>query len=111
HLNEEVERTVLQEMYQGLALRLKDSVTDRFVSPTTSACAKVIPINLITTSDVKTLAKLAKTGKVSFREHRLGACMKPGPCEYGGVESVARCAGGDVGEGGRPCADVLYDRE
>lgn len=111
HLNEEVERTVLLHMYQGLALRLKDSVTDTFASPNTSGGAKVIPINLITTSDIKTLAKLAKTGKVSFREHRLGACMKPGPCEYGGVESVARCAGGDVGEGGKPCADVLYDRE
>lgn len=30
-----------------------------------------------------------------------------GSCEYGGIESIARCAGGD---GGKPCADVLYDR-
>ncbi|MCY1554356.1 hypothetical protein D9M68_909220 [compost metagenome] len=33
--------------------------------------------------------------------------MKAGVCEYGGIESVARCAGGD---GGKPCSDVLYDR-
>ena len=28
-------------------------------------------------------------------------------CAYGGIESVARCAGGD---GGKPCVDVLFDR-
>ena len=39
--------------------------------------------------------------------------MKAGVCEYGGIESVARCAGGDGGDGGdggKPCPDVLYDR-
>ena len=34
--------------------------------------------------------------------------MKPGPCEYGGIESVARCGGGD---GAKACNDVVYDRE
>ena len=33
--------------------------------------------------------------------------MKPGHCDYGGIESVARCAGGD---GDKPCRDALYDR-
>jgi len=33
--------------------------------------------------------------------------MKAGACEYGGVESIARCAGGD---GRKPCSDVLFDR-
>ena len=50
---------------------------------------------------------MAKEGVVTFREHRLGGCMKGGACEYGGIESVARCAGGD---GDKPCTDVLYDR-
>lgn len=34
--------------------------------------------------------------------------MKPGVCEYGGIESIARCSGGD---GGKPCGDVVYDRQ
>lgn len=34
--------------------------------------------------------------------------MKAGVCEYGGIESVSRCAGGDSG---KPCTEVLYDRK
>jgi len=44
---------------------------------------------------------------VNFRETRLGGCTKRGPCEYGGIESVARCAGGD---GDKPCRDGLFDK-
>ena len=99
---------MVKAMYESMALRLKDVVSDRFVSPHSSERKEAIAVNVLSAKDVKTLAAWAKVGKVSFREHRLGACMKPGPCEYGGIESVARCGGGD---GGKPCTDVVYDRK
>ncbi len=33
--------------------------------------------------------------------------MKGASCEYGGIESVARCGGGD---NGKACPEVLFDR-
>jgi len=37
----------------------------------------------------------------------LGGCAKRGHCDYGGIESIARCSGGD---GEKPCRDALYDK-
>ncbi|MDA0558331.1 hypothetical protein [Burkholderia pseudomallei] len=108
HLNEEVEQAVVKAMYESMAHRLKNVVSGRFVSPHSAERKDAIVVNVLSAKDVKTLTAWAKAGKVSFRENRLGGCMKAGPCEYGGVESVARCGGGD---GGKPCSDVLYDRE
>jgi hypothetical protein len=108
HFNEEVEQAVVKAMYESMAYRLKDVVSDRFISPHSAERKEAIAVNVLSAKDVKTLTVWAKAGKVSFREHRLGGCMKPGPCEYGGIESVARCGGGD---GGKPCTDVVYDRE
>ncbi|WP_147487716.1 hypothetical protein [Burkholderia pseudomallei] len=108
HLNEEVEQAVVKAMYESMAHKLKNVVSDRFVSPHSAERKDAIVVNLLSAKDVKDLVAWAKAGKVSFREHRLGGCMKAGPCEYGGVESVARCGGG---EGGKPCSDVVYDRE
>ena len=108
HLNEEVEQAVVKAMYEAMAERLKSVVSDRFVSPHSQERKEVIAVNLLSTKDVAELVGWAKAGKVSFREHRLGGCMKAGPCEYGGVESVARCGGGD---GGKPCSDVVFDRQ
>lgn len=34
--------------------------------------------------------------------------MKAGSCEYGGIESVSRCAGGD---GRGVCADAIFERK
>lgn len=108
HLNGDVEKLVVKAMYEAIALRLKEVVSDRFISPHSPERKEALAVNVLSAKDVKTLAALVKTGKVSFREHRLGGCMKPGPCDYGGIESVARCGGGD---GGKPCVDVLYDRD
>ena len=58
--------------------------------------------------DSKRLTLAAKRGKVSWRETLLGGCTKRGPCEFGGVDNVIRCGGGD---GKSPCADALFDRE
>lgn len=108
HLNEEVEQALVKAMYESMAHRLKNVVSDRFVSPHSAERKDAITAHILSAKDVKTLTAWAKAGKVSFREHRLGGCMKAGACEYGGVESVARCGGGD---GAKPCSDVVYDRE
>jgi hypothetical protein len=49
-----------------------------------------------------------RRGEVPFRETRLGGCTKRSHCDYGGIESVARCSGGD---GYEPCRDAIYDRK
>ncbi|WP_146043294.1 MULTISPECIES: hypothetical protein [unclassified Pseudomonas] len=107
HLNETVEAAVVTAMYEAMAAQLRNAASNRFVSPYSADHKRTIVVSVLNTKDVKTLAAWAKSGKVSFREHRLGGCMKAGMCEYGGVESIARCAGGDSG---KPCPDVLFDR-
>lgn len=107
HLNKEVQAAVIMAMYQAQAEMLKAVATDdRFVSPHTPERRETLAASVLSVKDTKDLIKLAKGGVVAFREHRLGGCMKAGACEYGGIESVARCAGGD---GDKPCMDVLYD--
>lgn len=107
HLNEEVEGVVIAAMYEAMARSILSAMGDRFVSPYSSEAKDAIIVNLIGDKDAKELAKAAQRGEVFFRETRLGGCTKRGNCSYGGIESVARCAGGD---GYKPCTDVLYDR-
>jgi hypothetical protein len=106
-LNKDVESAVIVAMYQAQAEMIKRAASgDRFMSPNAPDRKEALVINVLNAKDANELTEMAKKGKVAFREHRLGACMKAGVCEYGGIESVARCAGGD---GGKPCTDVLYD--
>lgn len=108
HLNKEVQAAVVMAMYQAQVEILKVVATDeRFMSPHAPARREAFAVNVLSAKDTKDLIGMAKRGLVAFREHRLGGCMKAGACEYGGIESVARCAGGD---GDKPCTDVLYDR-
>jgi len=109
HLNKEVEAAVVVAMYQAQVEMIKQVVADdRFVSPHASGRVEELLVRVISAKDHKDLLAMVKTGTIPFRENRLGGCMKAGVCEYGGIESVARCAGGD---GGKPCAEVLYDRK
>lgn len=107
HLNEEVEDIVIVAMYEAMATNLLAAMGDRFVSPHGEKRKQAIVVNLIGEKDAKTLAAAARRGETFFRETRLGGCTERGACSYGGVESVARCAGGD---GYAPCSDALYDR-
>jgi hypothetical protein len=107
-LNREVEVSIISAMYEVMANSALAAMGDRFVSPYGKDQKALIAVNLIGMKDVKALTAAAKKGAVNFREIRLGACTKRGACEFGGVESVSRCAGGD---GGGSCADVLFDRE
>lgn len=107
HLNEEVEGLVTTTMYEVMAKSMLTAMGDRFVSPRSAEQKQDIVVNLIGNKDAKELAKAARRGEVFYRETRLGACTSRTLCSYGGIESVARCAGGD---GHKPCVDVLYDR-
>lgn len=108
HLNEEVENVVISSMYEVMSMQVLATMGERFVSPHGQKKKEEIVVNLISGRDAKALAKAARNGDVSFRENRLGACTSRTNCSYGGVESIARCSGGD---GHKPCIDVLYDTE
>lgn len=107
HLNEGVEKVVISAMYEVMSMQVLAAVGDRFLSPHGQNKKNEIVVNLISGRDAKALAKAARGGDVSFHENRLGACTSRTNCSYGGVESIARCAGGD---GYKPCIDVLYDQ-
>lgn len=108
HLNEEVEGVIVEAMYESIAQKLQAAIGDRFVSPLGPQRKENILMNLISDKDAKQLASASRRGLVHFRETRVGACAHRGTCNYGGIESISRCTGGD-GKG--PCADALYDRQ
>lgn len=105
--NEEVGAIVIAAMYEMMAAKLKTASSDSYVSPYGESRKSSIIVNLVGSRDAKKLAEAGRKGETTFREIRLGACTKIGTCEYGGIESVARCGGGD---GKSPCSDALYDR-
>lgn len=105
--NESVSDELVSAMYEATARHLMDSVSSQYVSPLGLDRKEAVVVNLIADRDLKSLAAAGRRGEVSFRETRLGACTKAGDCEYGGIESVARCGGGDTTS---PCADALFDK-
>lgn len=105
--SEDYEGLTTAAKYEVLARQIKALVDDRYVSPLGLQRKRDIVINLIGSGDFTALVKAGQNGEVSFRETRLGGCTKRGHCDYGGIESVARCAGGD---GDRPCRDAIFDR-
>jgi len=104
--SEEFEQISTAARYEVLARQFRELVTDRYVSPLgeqrKEEIVRVIPIR-----EYKALVKAGSTGHIAFRETRLGGCARAGYCEYGGIESVTKCAGGD---NTGPCNDALYDR-
>jgi hypothetical protein len=108
HLNEEVAGLVTAAMYEVMAKSMLSAMGDRFVSSRSAEQKQVSLVNLLGNKDAKELAAAGRRGEVFFRETRLGACTSRAACTYGGIESVARCAGGD---GAKPCGDALFDHE
>ena len=106
-LNDEARALYVRTVYEVLSRELAQLVTNRFVSPHGEKRKEEI-VRLITPNDSKKLLALAKRGEVAYRGIVLGGCANPEPCPFGGIVSVAHCGGGDSG---KPCADVLYDRE
>lgn len=106
-MNEIASTAVISTMYEVRDRQVAGFSEDRYVSPIGDDRKRDIIANLVNVKDAKRLGTAGEGGKVTFRAVRLGACTKQGACEYGGIESVARCGGGD---GTRPCADLLFDR-
>ena len=106
-LNEEARGLYVRTMYEVIGKEIALLFSERFVSPHGEK-RKAEILGLIDANDAKRLIALAKSGRVSYRETLLGGCTKRGPCPYGGIDNIVRCAGTD---GGNACANVLYDRE
>ncbi|CAG9170834.1 hypothetical protein [Cupriavidus pinatubonensis] len=106
--NEEVEGLTTTAKYDVMAKQIEAIVSERYVSPLGAERKQEVVVNLVSDKDFKALVKAGKKGEISFRETRLGGCTKRGHCDYGGIESISRCAGGD---GAKPCRDAVYDRE
>lgn len=105
--NEDVSGVLSETKYEVMARQIQSLVTDRYASPAGEKQKEEMVINIIGTNDFNALVNAGRRGEISFRETRLGGCTKVGHCEYGGIESVARCAGGD---GGTPCREAVFDK-
>ncbi|MYM21474.1 hypothetical protein GTP46_02285 [Duganella sp. FT135W] len=106
-INREARAEYIRTMYELMGMELAQLFSDRFVSPY-GAARKQIILQLVTQSDDKKLLAASKAGRVAWRKTLLGGCTKTGSCEYGGIDNIVRCGGGD-NKG--PCADALFDRE
>lgn len=96
----------IKTMYEVLAKEIELLQSDRFVSPYGQQRKDQI-LHLVSISDSKKLVSATKAGKISWRFTVLGGCTKKGYCEYGGIDNVARCCGGD---GRPPCIEGLIDK-
>jgi hypothetical protein len=105
--NEDVERQIVAARYEVMANQIEALVEERYVSPLGEQRKREIVVHLIKPKDFDALVEAGRKGEVSFRETRLGGCTKIDYCDYGGIESITRCAGGD---GNKPCRDAIYDR-
>lgn len=108
-LNREAREMYIRTMYEVIGKELVRLFSDRFVSPHGEK-RKLQVLQIVSQKDFKELSRLSKQGKVASRETLFGLCMKKGPCEFGGIDNPAHCAGTDA-EDGKPCPDALWDRE
>lgn len=68
-------------------------------------------LRLVTDGDYKKIVKMAKQGVIGFKPIILGVCTNREICQYGGIDNISHCGGGDAKEGlVKPCTHVLYDK-
>lgn len=106
-LNQSAKAEFIKTMYEILALELKELRSDRFISPHGKARKDDI-LRIVSEADNKNLLEAAKKGLVAWRNTLLGGCTNRSVCEFGGVDNIARCCGGD---GRAACSDLLIDRD
>lgn len=106
-LNDQARDEYIRTMYEIVGKQISRLFSERYVSPHGENRKREI-LRAVSPRDSDRLADAAKAGKVSWRETLLGGCTKRGPCAYGGVDNITRCAGSD---GRAPCADALFDRD
>ncbi|NHC04092.1 hypothetical protein G9F31_09965 [Acinetobacter sp. 187] len=106
-LNSEVETEIIIESYNKIYHQLIEVITDdiQHVRPHNRILLADNIINLIENKEEQQLKKLIKQGLIGCRATLLGYCMKPGSCEYGGIESVVKCIKSD---GGGICTDAIF---
>ncbi len=104
--NDDSRTHYIRTMYEVLGKEIVFLFSNRFISPYGESRKSEI-LKIVDPNDAKKLGMAARTGQVSWRQTLLGGCTKRGPCEYGGVDNIIRCGGGDK-QG--PCADALFDR-
>ena len=109
-LNSDAETSVIVESYKAIYRQLVDVVQDSIenVRPHFKEMIPAKIVNLVEAGEEAKLIKLIEKGDVGCRRTLAGFCMKAGPCEYGGIESIAHCAGA---AGGGICADAIFKRE
>ena len=106
-LNQEWEDMTVAARYEVMAKQMESITEERYVSPYGEERKQQIVLDLIGEKDFERLDKEGIKGNVSFRAIRLGGCTNREHCEYGGIESISRCTGGD---GDKPCPQVIYDK-
>ncbi|EPA94926.1 hypothetical protein [Pseudomonas sp. G5(2012)] len=105
-LNQSARDEYVRAMYEVLAREVEALLAPRFVSPYGEQHKSEI-LRLVSSGDMRKLEEAARKGHVSWRSTLLGGCTNKGYCEYGGVDNVARCGGGD---GKPPCSELLIDK-
>ncbi|MBU5955499.1 hypothetical protein KQV32_02775 [Pseudomonas aeruginosa] len=107
NLNSSARDEYVKTMYEMLGKQFVQLHSDRFQSPHGNN-HKANILKTITIDDAEKLESQAKAGRIFWRETLFGGCMYKGECEYGGIENVIHCCGGD----GKPaCSDLLIDKE
>ncbi|HFH3158851.1 TPA: hypothetical protein ACGJUB_003698 [Pseudomonas aeruginosa] len=107
NLNSSARDEYVKTMYEMLGKQFVQLHSDRFQSPHGNN-HKTNILKTITIDDAEKLESQAKAGRIFWRETLFGGCMYKGECEYGGIENVIHCCGGD----GKPaCSDLLIDKE
>lgn len=109
-LNTAAENAVIVEAYRMIYRQLVAVVEDtvEYVNPHPKETIPTTLINLVEAREEQKLNKLIKQQAAGCRRILLGICLKASSCEYGGIESVAKCAGAD---GGGICADLRFARQ
>lgn len=108
-LNSDAETQLIVESYKSIYRQFTEVLENsyEYVRPHSKINVPVEIVNLVSDKEEKQFIDLAKKGEVGSRLTLLGLCLKRGVCEYGGIESVSKCAGGD---GGNICSDAIFIR-
>ncbi|CAK0502618.1 integrase family protein [Burkholderia pseudomallei] len=106
--SDDFEKISTEARYEVLAKQAQAVVTKRYVAPLGERRKQDITAKIVTLKDFRAMVKAGKNGQIAFRETLLGGCASEEYCDYGGIESVSKCAGGD--DDGVPCNHALFDR-
>ncbi len=106
-INQSRQQMVVSAAYLVLAKQIQASVEARYISASGIGNEQDKEVQLIHKNDYKKLEAAARKGEIAFRSTTLGGCIKRSECDYGGIESIARCVGSD---GKKPCESAKLDR-